>query len=121
MNVREILEKQAGKYGDKPALVFRDQPVSFRQLNENVLKLANALAAQGVKPHDKIGIFLPNCPEYVYSYLACFCLGAVGVPLDFMLKNDELVSCLEHSETKVLIAAPKNEVSFPQIRAAVPS
>ena len=68
------------------------------------------------KKGDKIAFYLPNCPEYVYSYLACFYLGCVGVPLDFMLKTDELTSCLEHSGAKILIAKTKMKSLWPILR-----
>src|SRR3990167_9363397 len=105
MDIRKILDNTAKKFSEKPAIIFKGEAISFAQLRETSLRLANALAANGAQKGDKIAIYLPNCPEYVYSYLACFHLGCVGVPLDFMLKADELISCLEHSEAKILIAS----------------
>ncbi len=119
MIMRAILEKASQQFGDKKAIVFDAKEVSFQELRENVLKLANVLKAQGVLKGDKIAIYLPNSLEYVYSYLACFSLGAVGVPLDYMLKEDEVVSCLSHSETKVMLAKNKKEVSLQKIKNAV--
>jgi len=92
--MRKITKIAAEKYGNKPALIFNDSPISFEELNASCLKLANVLKEKGVSKGDKVAICLPNCPEYVYSYLACFFLGAVVVPLDFMLKSEELISCL---------------------------
>jgi acyl-CoA synthetase (AMP-forming)/AMP-acid ligase II len=120
MNVRSILEDNAHLFPRKTAIIFKGEEISFSQLRERSFKLANALRSCGTGQGDKIAIYLPNCPEYVYSYLACFCLGGVGVPLDFMLKTDELISCLTHSETKVLIAKAKSDVSFEEIRKAAP-
>ncbi|MCK5581217.1 MAG: AMP-binding protein [Candidatus Omnitrophica bacterium] len=121
MNIQQLIREQAVKYSTKTALIFKGEEISFEILNKNVLKLANALRAQGVEKGDKVGIFLPNSPEYVYSYLACFCLGSVVVPLDYMLKSDEIVSCLSHSEAKFLIAQPKNDVDLEQVIKDVPS
>lgn len=121
MNIREILKLDATKYAGKPAFIFKGTAISYADLQTHVLKLANALRAQGVGKGDKVAIYLPNCPEYAYSYLACFCLGVVAVPLDFMLKSDELTSCLSHCEAKVLIANVKNDVSLPEIKNATPS
>lgn len=121
MNVRKLLDQNASTYADKPALIFQDAPISFALLREEVYKLANALKSQGVRKGDKIGLYLPNCPQYVYAYLACFCLGATGVPLDFMLKDDELISCLDHSEAKLLIAKDKTAVSLENIQSSVAS
>ena len=121
MKIQETLEDTAKKFGNNSALVFDGQEITFAQLKDTVLKLANALRTQGVKKGDKVGIYLPNCPEYVYSYLAVFCLGAVGIPLDYMLKDDEIISCLNHGEARFLIARPKKEISLSAIQNAVKS
>jgi acyl-CoA synthetase (AMP-forming)/AMP-acid ligase II len=121
MDIRKTVEATARRYPTKTAVHFKDQQISFSQLHENSLKLAHALKNLGVSKGDKIGIFLPNSPEYLYSYLACFYLGAVGVPLDFMLKTDELVSCLSHSETNLLIALPKNDVNLLELKSQIPT
>ena len=121
MDVRNVLEKTVKQFGKKTALIFQGKEVSFSQIQEEVFKLANALKKQGIGKGDKIAFYLPNCLEYCYSYLACFCLGAVGVPLDYMLKEEEIISCLSHSETKLLIAKNKPEVSLDVIKKAVPT
>lgn len=119
MDVKILLNQAGQRYKDKPAIIFKDETVSFQQLDEHVKRLANLLNDLGVRKGDKVAIYLPNGPEYIYSYLAIFSLGAVGVPLDFMLKTDELVSCLGHSEAKVLIAKSRPDVPFPEIKNQV--
>lgn len=121
MDIRLILDNTAKKSPGKPAIIFKGETISFAGLRETSLRLAEALRAHGARKGDKIAIYLPNCPEYVYSYLACFHLGCVGVPLDFMLKTDELMSCLSHSEAKILIAKAKSEISLADIKKAVGS
>jgi len=121
MDIRKALDNTAEKFPKKPAIIFKGETVSFARLREMSLRLAGALRANGVQKGDKVAIYLPSCPEYVYSYLACFYLGCVGVPLDFMLKTDELMSCLAHSGAKILIAGRQNDVSFEQIQKAVPT
>jgi len=121
MDIYSILQQSAIRFGAKPALIFKDQAISFVELKQRVFQLAHGLGSLQFKKSTKIALFLPNSPEYVYSYLASFCLGATVVPLDFMLKNDELVSCLDHSQTEILIAAPRAEVDLQHIKAKVPS
>ncbi|MBI5415564.1 MAG: AMP-binding protein [Candidatus Omnitrophica bacterium] len=119
MDIRQVLDNTAKRFPEKPAIIFKGETISFARLRETSLRLANALQANGARKGDRIAIYLPNCPEYVYSYLACFHLGCVGVPLDFMLKADELTSCLEHSGAKILIAKTKSEISLADIKKAV--
>lgn len=102
MNVAKLLETQAQKYSDKPAFIFRNENISFRQLRDSSFRLADNLLKLGIKKGDRVAIFLPNWPEYIYSYLAIWSCGATAVPLDFMLTEEELVCCLSHSEGKAI-------------------
>jgi acyl-CoA synthetase (AMP-forming)/AMP-acid ligase II len=117
--IRDLLEKQASAYPKKAAVIFEDVPVSFLELKDIVFKLANNLLLSGVKKQDRVALFLPNRPEYIYSYLALFSIGATVIPLDFMLKNDELQACLNHSETKFLIASFKEDIAFDVLKTKV--
>ncbi len=121
MNIRKTLQDTVNRLANKSGIIFEGQEITFQEVQKQTLKLANALQTLGIGKGDKIAINLPNSPEYVYSYLACFHLGAVGVPLDFMLKGDELSSCLGHSETKILIAKLKPDVDLGAIQDAVDS
>ncbi len=47
-----------------------DAKLTYRQLNEQVNRLANALIAMGVKKGDRVALYLPNCPQYIISYYA---------------------------------------------------
>ena len=119
--LQKLIEQSARKYGHKRALVFKEKEVTYSELQNQVFLLAHALKNLGLKKSDKVALYLPNSLEYVYSYLACLSLGAVVVPLDFMLKEDELTSCLNHSETRFLMALSRNEVSFQKLKSNVKS
>jgi acyl-CoA synthetase (AMP-forming)/AMP-acid ligase II len=121
MNVAEVLEKQTKESAHKPAVIFKDQSISFRQLRDASFKLADSLIKLEIRKGDKIAIYLPNCPQYIFSYLAIFCCGATAVPLDFMFTEDEIISCISHCEAKVLIAKPKAALSLPRIKANCPT
>jgi len=121
MDVAKVLIKTAEKFPQKPAIIFRGQPLSFLELKNQSFKLANSLQKIGIKKGDKVAIYLPIWPEYVVSYLAIFSLGATSVPLDYLLTMDELVSCLSHSETKILIAKSKDDLSFQDLQNKVRS
>ena len=119
--IRDLLVKQAASFPDKSAIVFQDISVTFSQLRDNVFRLANNLTQYFINKGDKVALFLPNRPEYIYSYLALFSIGATVVPFDFMLKNDELEACLNHCEARLLIAKQKEDVSLGNIKGNVRS
>ncbi|MDD5130622.1 MAG: AMP-binding protein [Candidatus Omnitrophica bacterium] len=120
MNVVKVLEECAEKYTQKPAVIFRQDQISFGQLKDKVFAFSQALLKLGVQPGDKVAIYLPNWPEYIVSYLATWSIGACSVPLDFMLTEEEVFSCLNHSEAKVLITKHKANISFAALKAKLP-
>ncbi|MDD5108505.1 MAG: class I adenylate-forming enzyme family protein [Candidatus Omnitrophica bacterium] len=121
MNVASVLERCVKEYGDRPAVIFRQQELTFTQLRDKVFSFSQGLLALGIKPHDKVAIYLPSWPEYIISYLAIWSIGACCVPLDFMLTEDEIISCLDHSETKLLITKHKANISFADLKAKLPA
>ena len=121
MNVYQILTDSARIYTQKPAIIFKDKKISFTDLKANVIALAKGLQLKGAGKGKKIALYLPNCPEYVYSYLSSFLLGAVVIPLDYMLKTDELTACLSHAEVEFVIALPKPEIDWGAIKKNSPS
>jgi long-chain acyl-CoA synthetase len=117
MNVVNVLEQCAKEYAHKSAVIFRQEQISFGQLKDKVFSLSQSLLKLGVKRGDKIAIYLPSWPEYIVSYLSIWSIGACAVPLDFMLTEDEITSCLSHSETTILITKPKANISFTGLKA----
>ncbi|MCM8796281.1 MAG: acyl--CoA ligase [Candidatus Omnitrophica bacterium] len=120
MQIRELLQKNATSFSEKSAIIFKEQRISFLELKELSFRLASSLSILGVKRNDKVAVYLPNCPEYLYSYLAVWCTAATIVPLDFMLTEDELVSCIAHCGAKILIAKPKATVCLEKIKKSCP-
>jgi len=116
MNIAKILAEKAQTLSHKPAIIFKEQTVTFSELRDICFKLAESLAKLGLKKGDKVAIYLPNWPEYIYSYLAVWCCGATAVPLDFMFTDDELISCISHSEAVILIAKSKANISLAEIQ-----
>ncbi|MDD5464762.1 MAG: class I adenylate-forming enzyme family protein [Candidatus Omnitrophica bacterium] len=120
MNAARLLEQRAKEYGQKTAVIFRQEEISFARLKDRVFSLSASLLKLGVKPHDLVAIYLPNRPEYIVSYLAIWSIGACSVPLDFMLTEDEITSCLAHCQAKILITKHKAGISFANLKARLP-
>ncbi|TMF28303.1 MAG: AMP-dependent synthetase, partial [Chloroflexi bacterium] len=74
-----------GAFGDKTAIIWEGEPgdvrtLSYRELDRQVSRLAGALRKLGVRQGDRIGIFMPMCPEVAVSVLAATKIGAVIIP-----------------------------------------
>jgi len=120
VNVAQFLETRVKANPQQPAIIFKGQNITFEQLRELSLRLVDSLSKLGVSKGDKVAVYLPGCPEYIYSYLAIWCLGAIAVPLDFMLTEEELVSCISHAEAKILITKLKSNLSLEAVKEKCP-
>ena len=85
-----FLNIPANGFPDKPATNFFGTEITFWELRQQVLRMANALGEMGVRKGDRIGVHLPNCPQYIIAYYAALNLGAVVVNLNPMYTVDEL-------------------------------
>jgi long-chain acyl-CoA synthetase len=88
--VHDILQIPANAYPDKAALNFFGSEMSFAEVRFLSLRMANALGAAGVLKGDRVGLQLPNCPQYVIAYYAALSLGAVVVNINPLYTYDEL-------------------------------
>jgi long-chain acyl-CoA synthetase len=77
--VPQFLERTAGTHPDVTALVFLNGRLSYRELKDQVDRLATALAALGVAKDSRVAIQLPNLPQTVIAYYATLRLGAQAV------------------------------------------
>lgn len=104
-NFYELITFQARKRKKKVALLVDDEKISYGDIFNEANKLASFLQKRGVKEGDKVALFLRNSPEFIYSIFAISKLGAIIVPINTFLKEDELSYILQDSDTSVLIAS----------------
>ena len=72
----ELVEETTARHPDKPAFVFQDRVISFKQVRDHALRLSESLAAAGVKKGDVVLVLLPNTPHFPVAYYATARLGA---------------------------------------------
>ncbi len=104
-NFYELITFQANKRRSKVALLVDDEKITYGEILKAADKLAGFLAQQGVKKGDKVALFLRNSPEFIYTIFAISKLGAVIVPINTFLKEEELTYILEDSGSSVLVAS----------------
>src|SRR5262245_46508397 len=75
----QILQIASWTYTEKPAVAFMGAFISFGDLKKLVDRLATALQKLGVVKGDRVGIMLPNCPQYLIGFFAVTRLGAIVV------------------------------------------
>ncbi len=104
-NFYELITFQAKKRKSKVALLVDDEKITYGDILKKVDKLAGFLAEKGIKEGDKIALFLRNSPEFIYTVFAASKLGAIVVPVNTFLKEEELSYILEDSGSAVLVAS----------------
>jgi len=112
--IHELIQIPANAYPDKAALTFYGTEISFWELRLLVMRFANALGALGVQKGERVGIHLPNCPQYPIAYYAALSLGAIVVNLNPMYTAEELKLMANATGLTTLITF---DMVLPAIRA----
>jgi fatty-acyl-CoA synthase len=105
--IGENLRRTVERFGDRPALVIRHQNyrATYRELWEQVDVAARALLARGVRKGDRVGIWAPNCYEWVVVQFATARIGAILVNINPAYQVTELGYALAQSGVSVLVLA----------------
>jgi len=106
VNLAGLGDENVRQYGEYVSLVFDGRELTNVDQRRSACRAANALARRGVTPGDRVVVMLPNCPEVLQAYAAIARLGAVVVPVVFLLGPAEVRHILDHSGAKVLITSP---------------
>ncbi|GAV24603.1 long-chain-fatty-acid--CoA ligase [Carboxydothermus islandicus] len=99
----ELLKQTAQKV-NKTALIFFNKKLSYSELTEYIENLAINLSLLGLEPGDRVGIMLPNSPQYVIVYFALMAAGMIAVPLNPLLSARELTYIIEDAGVKAIFA-----------------
>jgi len=102
----DLLRRTAGRVPEKPAIVCGEVSWTFREFDTVVNRLANGLAARGVALGDRVAILSRNSHAFAALRFALARLGAVLVPINFMLNADEVAYILRHAGAQTLFVGP---------------
>lgn len=111
---------------DRLALHWEDESgatraFTYRELMRASNQFSNALAALGIARGDRVALILPQRPETVVAYFACFQMGVVAVPLSFLFGPEALEYRLANSGAKVAIVDPVTAASLEPVRDRLPA
>ena len=103
ITLSDVLTRHAQVRPDTVAFVDPRRRCTFRELDERATRLANALAARGIRRGDRVAVLGLNSLELVESWFAVLRLGAVAVPVNFRLVTDEITYLLADSGSAAVI------------------
>jgi len=101
--LEKLIARHARYRGDRRAVVFADQRLTWAQFGARVNQVANALQQRGIGKNDKVASALPNSLELLVIYWATVSIGAVLVPLSPLLKAAGLVNLLNNADVGLLL------------------
>lgn len=111
-NVKELIEcaAQSRLYGEKVYFTFAPtgQQYTYQETNRFANRIAHSLAAIGLKKGDRVGIYMSNKPEYVFSLFALAKSGLIEVPINIHLQADEVAYIINKAEISTLIVESKD-------------
>src|SRR5579883_378775 len=112
----ELLDRNVAEgRGNRPAVYYKDQVITYGELLAVVNKMGNALTKLGVKPGDRIMLRFPNTPTAVAAWLAVLKVGGVAVTIMTMLRSREISYRANDAECKLILA---DAVSFEEVHKA---
>lgn len=101
--VGDVLERSARLAPHKTALIYEDQRITFKEVNERANAIAAALQALGVTKGDRVVVCLQNVPDLVYSFFGIAKLGAITAWSNPAYRREEMEFVLRNSGAKVAI------------------
>ncbi len=113
----QILQLASSAYMDRPATAFMGAQFTYHEMKSHVDRLATSLARLGVAKGDRVGIMLPNCPQYLICFFAIVRLGAIVVNINPIYTPREVEMVAKDSGMRAIIAMDMLAPNVMSVRA----
>ncbi len=104
MNLAHLPEQEIQHFGEHVSQIYEDCFYTNVQMNQDARRMANALKSLGIKKGDRVILQMPNCPEIIQSFIAIYALGAVVVPINYMVGDAETRFIYEDTKARAVIS-----------------
>jgi long-chain acyl-CoA synthetase len=116
--LQHLLRSAVRRFPNQPAIFFEGSRISYRSLNHEVNRFANALIALGVGKGARVVLLLPNVPQMVIAFYGTLKAGATAVFVPPVIEPEEIVRQVRESEASVLVTLSTWAGLAKQIRSA---
>ena len=99
----DLIRQRAEEVGDKVFLRYKDEQVTYREVDLYSNRCANGFLNLGIKKGDHVAIMLPNCPEFIYTWFGLSKIGAVEVTVNTFHKGEFLRYNIDQSDSRMLV------------------
>src|SRR5258707_8702764 len=121
-NLGELLERHVRATPDSVFLFSETdrRRFTYADFDGAVNRAAALLSAHAVAKGDVVSLLMPNSPEYIIAYFACWKLGAIAGPVNSLLKEHEIEFVMNNSEAKAILMHSEFQLRIENIRGALP-
>jgi long-chain acyl-CoA synthetase len=112
-----FLEEAARKYPDHACTIFKGAVISYREMNKMADSIAAALVEMGVKKGDRVGLFMPNIPQFVPAYFGILKAGGVVVAVNPTYPVEEILTPVNDAGIEVMFCMSRFYGKLKEVRA----
>jgi acyl-CoA synthetase (AMP-forming)/AMP-acid ligase II len=118
-----FLRTRVERFGDRPLILLGERRIGYREAAEESARLAKGLLASGHGKGSRVGLLMPNGPDWVVAWLATARIGAVCIPMNTFYKPRELGWVMRHADVQTLLTASRylNNDYLERLEAAAPA
>ena len=98
-----LLEEAAERFPNRVACRYYRQEVTYDQLLDQSRRMAAALRARGLQPGERVGMLLPNVPEYLIALFGTWMAGGVAVPINPLMVAEEVAALLQSTSCRFVV------------------
>jgi long-chain acyl-CoA synthetase len=98
-----MLARTASQSSDKTAIIFRDSPTTYGELDRRANQVANALIGLGILPGDRVALYIHNLPLFIEAYYGILRAGASVIPLNVLYKAGEVEYIFKDSGARAIV------------------
>ena len=118
---RDMLSANAESYGEIPFLIYYEEIVTYKDLDERTDGLANYLVEHGVGRGDAVSFMMVNSPEFFYTHLGTQKVGAMAAPVSCWWQAEEVEFLVNDCRPKVLVMDAEYAPIVSEIKDRIPS
>jgi long-chain acyl-CoA synthetase len=112
----ELLERTAKKFPDQPCTIFKGAVITYLEMNEITDSLAAGFHSLGVRKGDRVGLFIPNTPQFIIAYYALLKIGAVVVATNPLYTQREIIYQVNDAGVEIMVLMTNNYETVKEIQ-----
>ena len=103
-----LLEHSAKRFPNQTCTIFKGAEITYKEMNDITDRLAAGLYSLGIKKGDRVGLFIPNTPQFIMAYYAIMKIGAIVVATNPLYTEREIIYQVNDAGVEVMVLMTNN-------------